>query len=55
MLLQGRLFPVYGDMLALSATLLGAFILMSILTDKSTDDDDGPGGGMLTPVYNTTE
>ena len=55
MLPQGRLFPVYGDMLALSATLLGAFILMSILTDNGTDDDDDPGGGMLTPAYNTTE
>ena len=28
---------------------------MSILTDSNTDDDDGPGGGMLTPVYSPTE
>jgi len=46
---------VFGDMLVLSITLLGAFILMSILTDSNTDDDDGPGGGMLTPVYSPTE
>ena len=42
-------------MLVLSATLVGAFILMSILTDGNTDDDDGPGGGMLTPAYIPSE
>ena len=31
-------------MLVLSATLVGAFILMSVLTDNNTDDDDGPVG-----------
>ena len=46
---------MYGDMLVLSATLVGAFILMSILTDGNTDDDDGPGGGMLTPAYIPSE
>ena len=46
---------MYGDMLVLSATLVGAFILMSVLTDNNTDDDDGPGGGMLTPAYIPSE
>tara|TARA_B100001939_G_scaffold304042_1_gene282148 strand:+ start:115 stop:243 length:129 start_codon:yes stop_codon:yes gene_type:complete len=42
-------------MLVLSAILVGAFILMSVLTDNNTDDDDGPGGGMLTPAYTPSE
>jgi len=42
-------------MLVLSATLIGAFILMSVLTNNNTDDDDGPGGGMLTPAYIPSE
>ena len=42
-------------MLVLSMTLLGAFVLMSILTDSDVDDDDGPSGGMLTPVYTPAE
>ena len=46
---------MYGDMLVLSATLIGAFILMSVLTNNNTDDDDGPGGGMLTPAYIPSE
>jgi hypothetical protein len=41
---------VSGDMLVIAAFLLGAFILMSVLTDTDVDDDDGPGGGMMTPV-----
>jgi len=50
MLSLGRLSQVYGDMLVIAAFLLGAFILMSVLTDTDVDDDDGPGGGMMIPA-----
>ena len=52
MLSRGRLFQVSGDMLVIAAFLLGAFILMSVLTDTDVDDDDGPGGGMMIPAHN---
>ena len=49
-----KLFLEFGDMLVLSMTLLGAFTLMSILTDSDVDDDDGPGGGIMIPVTSPT-
>ena len=39
-------------MLVIAALLLGAFILMSVLTDTDVDDNDGPGGGMMIPAHN---
>ena len=39
-------------MLIFSATLVGAFVLMSLFSDNNADDDDDFGGGMMTPVYN---
>ena len=38
-------------MLVLSITLVGAFVLMAMLTDSNVDDDDDFGGGMMQPVY----
>ena len=38
-------------MLALSSVLLLAFIIHSLSSDID-DDEDGPGGGTLQPVYN---
>ena len=48
-----KLFQVFGDMLVLSMTLLGAFVLMAMLTDSKIDDDDDFGGGMMIPVYDS--
>ena len=37
------------DMLVLALSLLGGFILMSVLSDVDVDDDDF-GGGMMIPA-----
>ena len=38
-------------MLVLAATLVGSFILWSVLfADEIDDEDDGPGGGMMIPA-----
>ena len=43
-------------MLLIAASMLGGFIFAALLTDGDVDDDnDGPGGGMLTPVYAPTQ
>ena len=38
------------DMLVLALSLLGGFILMSVLSDVDVDDDDDFGGGMMIPA-----
>jgi len=40
---------VVNDLLVVSATLVGAFIIAALLTED-TDDDDGDGG-MMIPAY----
>ena len=38
-------------MLVLAASMIGGFILWSVLFANAVDDeDDGPGGGMMIPV-----
>ena len=38
-------------MLVLAASLIGSFVLWSVLfADEVDDEDDGPGGGMMIPV-----
>jgi hypothetical protein len=37
-------------MMLLATFLLGAFIIHSVLKEDA-DDDDGPGGGIMQPVY----
>ena len=38
-------------MLVLAATMVGSFILWSVLfADEVDDDNDGPGGGMMIPA-----
>jgi len=38
-------------MLVLAASMIGGFILWSVLfADAVDDEDDGPGGGMMIPV-----
>ena len=38
-------------MLVLAASMIGSFILWSVLfADEVDDEDDGPGGGMMIPV-----
>lgn len=40
-------------MLVLALSLFTAFVLAAVLTeDKSNDDNDGPGGGMMIPTTN---
>ena len=51
MQLQDKSFLVYGEMLVIAATLVGAFVLGAVLKDAD-DDDNGPDGGLMTPVYN---
>ena len=38
-------------MLLLSATMLVGFILWSLSQENIDDDNDGPGGGLMQPVY----
>ena len=40
-------------MLVLSATMLLGFILWS-LSQEVDDDNDGPGGGLMTPILEPT-
>ena len=40
----------YLVMLVLALSLLGGFILMSVLSDVDVDDDDDFGGGMMIPA-----
>ena len=45
-----------SDMLLMAASLIGGFIFAALLTEGDVDDDDnGPDGGMLTPVYAPTQ
>ena len=43
-----------NDMLLIAASMVGGFIFAALLTDGDVDDDDGPGGGLMTPVYAPT-
>ena len=38
-------------MLVLAASLIGSFILWSVVFADETDDDDNQGGGLMQPVY----
>ena len=41
-----------NDMLVIAASMIGGFIFAALLTDGNVDDDDnGPGGGLMQPVY----
>ena len=43
-------------MLVLAASMIGAFLLWSVLfADEIDDDDDGHGGGMMIPVMIPTQ
>ena len=40
------------DMLVIAASMVGGFIFAALLSDGNVDDDDnGPDGGLMTPVY----
>ena len=43
-----------SDMLLIAASMVGGFIFAALLTDGNTDDDDGPDGGLMQPVYAPT-
>ena len=39
-------------MLVIAASLVGGFIFAALLADENVyDDDNGPGGGLMQPVY----
>ena len=41
-----------NDMLLIATSMIGGFIFAALLTDGNVDDDDnGPGGGLMQPVY----
>ena len=41
-----------SDMLLIATSMIGGFIFAALLTDGNVDDDDnGPDGGLMTPVY----
>ena len=40
-------------MLLISATMILGFILWSISQENIDDDNDGPGGGLMQPVYSS--
>ena len=37
-------------MLLIATSLIGGFIFAALLSEDVSDDDDGPGGGMLQPI-----
>ena len=49
---SGQIIRRYLVMLVLSMTLMGAFVLMAVLTETDVDDDDDFGGGMMIPAHN---
>ena len=41
-----------NDMLLIAFSMLGGFIFAALLSDGNIDDDDnGPDGGLMSPVY----
>ena len=40
-----------NDMLIIAASMIGGFIFAALLSGR-VDDDDGPDGGLMSPVYN---
>ena len=47
-----KLSLAYGDMLVIAATLIAVFVLGAMFNNDVDDDDNGPDGGLMTPVYN---
>ena len=44
-----------SDMLLIAASMVGGFIFAALLADGNIDDDDnGPDGGLMQPVYAPT-
>ena len=42
-----------NDVLVIAASMIGGFIFAALLSED-VDDDDGPDGGLMTPVYAPT-
>ena len=40
-----------SDMLFIAASMIGGFVFAALLTSDDVDDDDGPDGGLMTPIY----
>ena len=41
-----------NDMLLIALSMIGGFVFAALLTSDDVDDDDGPDGGLMSPVYN---
>ena len=41
-------------MLLIATSLIGGFIFAALLSEDVSDDDDGPDGGLMTPIYAPT-
>ena len=46
----GQIIPGVFWMLVLAASMIGAFLLWSVLFAEEIDDDDDHGGGMMIPA-----
>ena len=42
-----------NDVLVIAASMIGGFIFAALLSED-VDDDDGPDGGLMTPIYAPT-
>ena len=40
-----------NDMLLIATSMLGGFLFAALLTEDVDDDDNGPDGGLMSPVY----
>ena len=43
-----------NDMLLIAASMIAGFVFAALLTSDDVDDDDGPDGGLMTPIYAPT-
>ena len=43
-----------NDVLVIAASMIGGFVFAALLTSDDVDDDDGPDGGLMTPIYAPT-
>ena len=41
-------------MFVIALSMIGGFVFAALLSDGNVDDDDGPGGGLMQPVYAPT-
>ena len=40
-----------NDMLLIAASMIGGFLFAALMVEDVDDDDNGPDGGLMSPVY----